>query len=160
MNDAWNHYDVTLNSLGATLKVAPDESESGIAVVEHTLPPGRLGSPVHRHANEDEISFVLDGELGVMEGDTTSTVDAGEVVVKRRGAWHAFWNPGDRQARFLELIAPGAFAGYFEEVAAALPDAESEAEAMARVESIAADYEMEVDFERTQALLERWDLTL
>jgi quercetin dioxygenase-like cupin family protein len=153
-------YDVTIRSLGARLLVAPDDSTSGVAVVEHTLPPETLGAPLHRHANEDEISVVLDGELAVEAGGTVSTVAAGDAAVKNRGEWHAFWNPGPESVRFLECIAPGAFAGYFEEVAAALPDADSRAEAMARVDAIASDYGVEMDFEGTEALAERHDLQL
>ena len=40
-----------------------------MAVVEHTLAPGTLGAPLHRHANEDEISYVLEGELTAKQGE-------------------------------------------------------------------------------------------
>jgi len=37
-------------------------------------------------------------------------------VRKPRGQAHTFWNAGDEPLRFLEIISPGAFAGYFREL--------------------------------------------
>ena len=39
---------------------------------------------------------------------------------KPRGVPHAFWNPGDEETRILEIIAPGAFAQYFADLALGL----------------------------------------
>jgi mannose-6-phosphate isomerase-like protein (cupin superfamily) len=125
MGDDWSKYSVAVGvdrNLGATLRVAPDESESGVAVVEHTLPAGKLAAPLHRHTREDEISFILEGEMGIQEGEEVSTVGTGEFAVKERGVWHTFWNPGPDPLRFLEMIAPGEFAGYFEELDELLPE--------------------------------------
>lgn len=125
MSKDWDKYSVQIGvdkQLGAELRVTPDESDSGIAVVEHTLPAGKLGAPLHRHTREDEISYVLEGKLAVQEGEEVSIVEAGEFVVKKRDVWHTFWNPGAEPLRFLEIIAPGEFAGYFKEVAELLPN--------------------------------------
>ena len=86
------------------------------ALVEHDLSPRALGAPLHTHANEDEVTHVLAGRLGVQIGDTVLEAGPGETVVKPRGVAHAVWNAGDEPARFLELITPGAFAGYFAEL--------------------------------------------
>ncbi len=107
--------------LGAELKVAPTENESGVAVVEHTLSPGALGAPPHRHTREDEISYVLEGTLTVQQDDEITAVGPSEFAIKPRGVWHTFWNAGFERVRFLEIITPGAFAGYFEELAGMLP---------------------------------------
>jgi quercetin dioxygenase-like cupin family protein len=76
-------------------------SLTDVAIVEHTLPPGKLASPLHRHSREDEITYVLGGRMGVQEGDAVRTVEAGEFAVKERGVWHTFWNPGPEPLRFL-----------------------------------------------------------
>jgi mannose-6-phosphate isomerase-like protein (cupin superfamily) len=99
-------YDVRLGSLGARLDVARTETESNVAVVEHTLPSHTLAAPLHRHSREDEISYVLDGEMTVLADDELTVVPAGESVVKGRGAWHTFWNAGDEPLRFLESSRP------------------------------------------------------
>lgn len=152
----WNRYSVSLGSLEAELKVAPDESESGVAVVEHTLPARTLGAPLHRHSEEDEISYVLSGELTVRQGESVSTVGVGESVVKPRGVWHTFWNSGDEPVRFLEVISPGEFAGYFEDAAATL-EASLDPAALAPV---AEEYGLEMRPESVPDLLERHDLRI
>jgi quercetin dioxygenase-like cupin family protein len=123
-------------ALGADLRVAPEENPAGVAVVEHTLPPETLAAPLHRHSHEDEISYVLEGTMGVQEDGDVSTVGAGEVAVKQRGVWHTFWNPGAGRLRFLEFVVPGEFAYYFEEAAAVLADDPDEAELRARLGAI------------------------
>ncbi|MFE7631754.1 cupin domain-containing protein [Kocuria sp. NPDC057446] len=40
----------------------------------------------------------------------------GELVLKPRGQWHAFWNPGQDRARLLEIISPAGFEQFFQEV--------------------------------------------
>lgn len=146
-------------NLGADLKVAPDEGESDVAVVEHALPPRALAAPLHRHANEDEISYVLDGRMGVRAGDDTFVVEAGETAVKERGVWHTFWNPGPEPLRFLEIIAPGAFAWYFADADAILPDdGDPDAAAVERLAALHDRYDIEMDPESVPRLIERHGL--
>ncbi|WP_425504658.1 cupin domain-containing protein [Salinigranum marinum] len=59
--------------------------------------------------------------MGVQEGEEVSTVDAGECVMKGRGVWHTFWNPGSEPLRFLEIVSPGTFAWYFAEPTRSCP---------------------------------------
>jgi len=77
----------------------------------------QLGAPLHRQSREDEISYVLEGELTVQQGDRRDTAGVGGTIVKPRGVFHTFWNAGVTPVRFLEVIAPGAFAQYFRELA-------------------------------------------
>ncbi|WP_204960005.1 cupin domain-containing protein [Salinigranum salinum] len=158
MSREWNAYDVSVGPLGAELVVAPDATEAGVAVVEHTLPPRTLGAPLHRHEHEDEISVVLSGVLGAQQGEEVSTAGPGEVVAKPRGVWHTFWNDGDEPLRFLEFIAPGAFAGYFEEVAAVVPEGPPDEAAMRRLAEIAGAYDLEMDPGSMPELVERHGL--
>jgi quercetin dioxygenase-like cupin family protein len=160
MSRTWNHYDVTVGSLGARLVVAPGDNEAGVAVVEHTLPPKTLGAPLHRHSHEDEISVVLEGVLGAEQGGEVSTAGPGEVVVKARNVWHTFWNAGDDTLHFFEFIAPGGFAAYFEEVAGVFDERPVDDETMRRIGEIAGTYDLEMDPESVPKLLERHDLGL
>ena len=101
---------------------------------------------------------MLEGELSVQQGDRIETVAAGGMVVKPRGVFHAFWNPGSAPVRFLEVIAPGTFAGYFRELAPLLrrpgpPD-------LAALGALAARYGVEFDFDSLPRLLERHGLEL
>jgi hypothetical protein len=71
---------------------------------------------LHKHSREDEFSLVLDGEVGIMLGDEVIVAKPGELIVKSRGQWHAFWNATDRPARLLEVISPAGFEAYFAEL--------------------------------------------
>ena len=92
---------------------------------------------MHTHEREDEISHVLAGRLGVQIGDEVLVAAPGDTAVKPRGIAHAFWNPGDEPVRFLELITPPGFEGYFAELEPILgvpgpPDFEALGAVMAR----------------------------
>jgi quercetin dioxygenase-like cupin family protein len=153
-------YDVTLGQLGARLDVARTENEANVAVVEHTLPSGTLAAPLHRHSREDEISYVLEGAMTVLADDEVTTVPAGESVVKGRGVWHTFWNAGDEPLRFLEIIAPGDFSAFFEEVAQLGEPNPMDGEWVSAFLSIGERYGFEADLERTPELLETYDLRM
>jgi quercetin dioxygenase-like cupin family protein len=153
-------YDVSLGNLGARLDVARTENEANVAIVEHTLPPHTLAAPLHRHSREDEISYVLEGEMTVLADEELTTVPAGQSVVKGRDVWHTFWNAGDDPLRFLEFIAPGEFSEFFEEVAQlGSPDPMDE-EWVSQFVSIGERYGFEADFERTPGLLETHGLQM
>ena len=102
-----------------TRRILPATATGGsFGLVEHDLPAGQLGSPVHTHEREDEYSYVLSGRLTAQVGDDVLDAGPGELVVKPRGIPHAFWNNGSEPVRFLELISPGGFEEYFFELAA------------------------------------------
>ena len=127
----------------------------GFSLVEHPLGPRALGSPLHRHANEDECSYVLEGRVGVMLGDEVVEAGPGDMVFKPRGEWHAFWNAGDEPARLLDVISPAGFEAYFDEVAAAAQDGPPDP---VRLGEIAARHGLEVDPASIPALIERYGL--
>jgi len=153
-------YDVSLGQLGARLDIAPMENEANVAIVEHTLPGHTLAAPLHRHSREDEISYVLDGEMTVLADDELTTVPASESVVKGRGVWHTFWNAGDEPLRFLEIIAPGEFSEFFEEVARIEPFDPTDEDWVIEVLAIGERYGFEADFESVPDLLEKYSLQI
>ncbi len=108
---------LSLGGLGVIYKVLPEDTGGALAVVEHPIEPGRLVRP-HTHTREDEISYIVEGEVGVRVCDREFVAEPGTWVFKPRGVEHTFWNLGPKQARLIEIITPGAFAHYFEELAA------------------------------------------
>lgn len=160
--EEWKRYSVSVgvdNNLDAELRVAPDENPSGVAVVEHALPPGKLAAPLHRHRHEDEISYILTGVMGVQEGEDVRTVEAGEFAVKPRGHWHTFWNPGPERLQFLEFITPGEFAMYFQEAAQLLPDdGEPSESTRGQLAELHDAYGFEIDPESVPELIDRHGL--
>ena len=149
---------VRLLALGVRFMIDGATTGGAFSLVEHPLPPRALGAPVHTHRNEDEYSYVLEGRVGVKLGDETFEAGPGDLVFKRRGQWHAFWNPGDEPARMLEFISPGGFEQYFAEIAPLLPPnrPEPDLEGLAAVQ---ARYGLEMDFETSERLVEEHGLT-
>lgn len=147
---------VWIGSFGTIFKVPPEITPSGVAIVEHVLGPHQLGAPLHRHSREDEISHVLDGELTVQQGDIMESSGPGGTIVKPRGVFHAFWNAGETPVRFLEVIAPGAFAHYFEELAVLLAPAGPPD--LVGLSALAERYGMQLDLASMPQLLERHGL--
>jgi len=102
--------------LGAVLMAGARDTGGAASFVVHPVAPRTLGSPVHTHTREDEWTFVLDGEVGVQVGADVYRAGPGDLVLKPREVPHAFWNPTDAPARILEVITPGGFETYFEEL--------------------------------------------
>jgi quercetin dioxygenase-like cupin family protein len=96
--------------------VAAAATDGRVTLLEHRLAPRSLGSPVHTHERTVEISIVTDGRIGVQLGSDELVAEAGDVVVKPVGIPHAFWNPTDEPARFVELLTPSGFEHYFEDL--------------------------------------------
>jgi mannose-6-phosphate isomerase-like protein (cupin superfamily) len=111
---------VDLGSIGARMMAWTEETGGGFSLVEHPMPPRRLAAPIHKHSREDEYSFVLEGRMGALLGDDLVYAEPGDLVFKPRDQWHTFWNPGDEPARILEIIAPGGFEHFFDELGAAI----------------------------------------
>ena len=105
-----------LGSIGVRFMVYGSESGGGFSLVEHPMSPRALGAPLHRHSREDEYSYVLEGRVGALLGDTVVTGGPGDLIFKPRNQWHTFWNAGDDPARILEIISPAGFERYFAEL--------------------------------------------
>ena len=132
-----------------------DSKDSGgrFSLVQHLFAPRALAAPMHRHRNEDEYTFVLEGRIGAIQDGDEVTASPGDLLFKPRNHWHTFWNAGDSPAAVLELISPGGFEDLFRELAALTTAPDPQALA-----AMAARYGCEVDFEATLPLIERHQL--
>ena len=72
---------------------------------------------MHKHTRENEISYVLAGELSVIQNGEVQIAGPGEYIVKPKESFHTFWNSGDIVVHFIEIITPGNFEYYFAELA-------------------------------------------
>ena len=145
-------------NLGTRYLLREEDTDGQFALIEHRIPPRALAAPTHVHEREDEYSYVLAGRVGVQVGDEVTEAGPGELVVKPRGVPHAFWNPGDEEARLIELISPGGFEHYFEEIAPLLPPSRPEPDFQALAEA-QVRYGLEMDYESMGPLMERHGLT-
>lgn len=138
---------VDLGSFGARLLVRAADTRGVLAVVEHPVPPRTLAAPLHRHAREDEYSYVIEGTMGALLGSEVVVDEAGSLVFKPRGQWHTFWNAGEGPCRVLEIIAPGGFEQMFADMGTD-PDAMTGESAAA----LDARYGLDVDYESIERL--------
>ena len=108
---------IFFRALGTTYKVLSNSVSGSVGIVEHTLEAKSIGAPMHKHTYEDETSYVLEGELSVIQNGKVQIAGPGEYLVKPRGIFHTFWNSGNKRIRFIEIITPGNFEYYFAEMA-------------------------------------------
>lgn len=76
---------IFFRALGTTYKVLSDTVNGAAAIVEHTLEVKSIGAPMHKHTHEDEISYVLEGELSVIQNGNVQIAGPGQYIVKPRG---------------------------------------------------------------------------
>src|SRR5207248_406359 len=127
------------------------EADERFSLVEHPMSARALAAPLHRHAREDEYSYVITGRMGALLGDEVVFAEAGDLVFKPRGQWHAFWNAGDEPARLLEIISPAGFDLYFKEIAPLLPPNREQPD-YERLAEVMTRYEVEMDFDSIATL--------
>ncbi len=147
---------VFFRALGTTYKVLSQSVNGTTAIVEHTLEPRSIGAPMHKHTHEDEISFVLEGELSVIQDGVVQKAGPGEFIVKPRGVFHTFWNEGDQRSRWMEVITPGNFENYFAEIAPFLLPGQPPQ--MDKVREAAAKYGLIIDPLAAEAIIMKYNL--
>ncbi len=111
-----------LNVVGeeTLVKVSAEDADGTLAFF-HLVAPPMSGPPRHVHTREDELFYVLEGEIVFELDGERHTVRAGDTVYLRRGVVHAYQNFAKSDARLLIATTPGVFAGFFVELSAATP---------------------------------------
>ena len=146
---------VDLGSIGARLMAWTEETGGGFSLVEHPMPPRALAAPLHKHSREDEYSFVLEGRMGALLGDDVVYAEVGDLAFKPREQWHTFWNAGDEPCRILEIISPGGFEHFFDELGT-LMGADTDP---AELGALADRYGLELQPDSVPRLCEEYGLT-
>ncbi len=142
--------------LGVVEKISAGRTNGVISIVEHPVAPGILVPP-HVHADVDEWSYVLEGEVGARIGDEEFTAPRGSYVLKPRGIPHTFWNAGPAPARLIEIITPGGFERFFQTLGELVARGERTPERLAQE---AAKYAMTYDMAWVPELEARYGVRL
>ena len=98
-------------------KVKSNDTNGVFSVVEIVTPPGK-GIDLHVHEREDELVYLLEGEIEVMLGNQKMKAVPEVMALLPRGIAHGFTNIGNKPSRLLDTILPGRFDNYFVELAA------------------------------------------
>ena len=150
------NHSVFFRALGTTYKVLSESVSGTAAIVEHTLEARSLGAPMHKHTRENEISYVLEGELSVIQDGEVQTAGPGSYIVKPKDIFHTFWNSTDQRIRFIEIITPGTFENYFAEMAPFLLPGQPPQ--MDKIRETAAKYGLIVDPYAADEIVRKYNL--
>lgn len=149
---------LAIRSFAGVVRVRAAETRDLLTVIEHTLPPGRLAMPLHRHEREAETTYVLEGVLSVQLEKRVHRLSAGQSLVKPAGVFHTFWNESTRTVRFLEMISPGGLEAYYEELTEIVPA--SGTIPIERVLELSRRYGLEFDMASMLDIMERHEVQL
>lgn len=109
---------IDLGTFAMSLKASADDTDGAFSILQADEPPG-FGPPMHIHHDAAEAFYVLEGEYLIFIRDEEHRCPAGSFVFIPAGVPHGF-RVGDVPSRKLNLYAPGAMVGYFDELSAAL----------------------------------------
>ena len=93
------------------IRLTSEQTGGAVGVLEHLLPHG-MATPLHVQSREDELFYVLEGQITVWMDGERSDATAGDVVWLPRGRAHAFRVDSER-ARLLGLSVPGGHEKFF-----------------------------------------------
>jgi mannose-6-phosphate isomerase-like protein (cupin superfamily) len=95
-----------------TVLIPGEQTNNAYTVLEALVVPGG-GPPPHIHHRENELFYVLDGDITIFAGEQTVRASAGTCVHIPVGTVHTFRNEGGGPARMVIMYAPAGFEKYF-----------------------------------------------
>jgi mannose-6-phosphate isomerase-like protein (cupin superfamily) len=114
--DAEDGEHLSFSGAEFVVKASADITGGAFTIIEEIDP---LDTPLHVHANEDEVFYVLEGEHVFQVGEAEFHAGPGELVFAPRGIPHAQRRVIPRTGRTLAHLSPAGFEGFFRELAAA-----------------------------------------
>lgn len=99
----------TLGPMTAVFKADENETESKYSVSEWWLEPHSEGPGAHRHDDQDQVFYVLEGTISMLIGDKWIEAGKGTFIRIARNTTHTFANRTDKKAGMLNFDIPGGF---------------------------------------------------
>lgn len=131
--------DIDMGNFRMSLKASGEDTEGAFSLLAADEPPN-FGPPMHIHHDAAEAFYVVSGEYLIFIEDGEHVCPAGSFVYIPAGVPHGF-RVGAVPSRKLNIYAPAAMVGYFDELSAAIARDEMDPEALAEM---ARRYGMEV----------------
>jgi quercetin dioxygenase-like cupin family protein len=97
------------------IKADPSGGSNGLAMGTQQVLV-RVGIPIHRHFEMDEVLYVLEGSGTFILDDVCHSVEKGGSLFIPKNTWHGFEN-ADRELLLLWIVAPPGLEAFFREVA-------------------------------------------
>lgn len=135
------HPEEALRVLGWRTTVLVDGQESGgcFALVECEGARGHA-PPLHVHHREDEMLYVLEGQITVLLGEEEFLAQAGVALTLPRGVEHSFVVESE-EARVLVVLSPAGFEGFLSEMGEPV---EADGYVVERMVAVAARYGVDI----------------
>lgn len=109
-----------LGTFEAVVLAGAADTDGAFSLLQTQHEPPGFGPPMHVHHDAAEAFVVLAGTYVMhLAGDRTEECPPGTFVHVPRGAAHTFTVVGEAPGTKLNLFAPAAMQGFFEELAAA-----------------------------------------
>ena len=92
-----------------------DKRNAGVdsfSLLTEDIVPGD-GIPIHKHAAEEELIYIGEGQGVFTFGEIEHAVVAGSMALVPRGTWHGLRNTGDATLRMVFGYSPAGFEDYF-----------------------------------------------
>ena len=112
-------HSVWYNGSLLTFLATGEDTQGQFALIELVARKGNVPPP-HVHHREDEIFYLLEGELTVSVGDRIIKATPGTMVFLPRNLQHSFTIDSE-QARMLVLLTPAGFEGWFKDLSVPAP---------------------------------------
>src|ERR687885_549335 len=107
---------VSLGPNRVTFLLRAEQTAGHYSLTEFTLaPPPAPGPPMHVHKAEDELTYVLEGELEFVLEERSERASVGSFFLVPKGTPHTLRNLGPGAAKILVVLTPPGFEGYWEE---------------------------------------------
>ena len=95
-----------------TVKASSESTGGGLTVIDVLAVPGGT-APWHVHHHEDEMFYLLEGDVVFKCGDEVFQAGPGAFVFLPRDIPHSYKNVGETAARWLILTIPAGSEGFF-----------------------------------------------
>ena len=108
-----------LGNFQALVLAEPDRTDGEFTLIQTQREPQGFGPPLHVHRDAAEAFYVLEGTYLMYFEDRQEECPPGSFVYVPRDVPHTFKVVSESAGRKLNLFAPAAMVGFFEELAAA-----------------------------------------
>lgn len=105
--DDGRRYD--MGALQAVFKADEPETEGRFSISEWWVEPKHEGPGAHKHDENEEIFYVLEGVASILVGEEWHNLPKGSLCVIPRGVMHDFRNEGSVRMGLLNVFLPGPF---------------------------------------------------
>jgi mannose-6-phosphate isomerase-like protein (cupin superfamily) len=131
-----------------TVLIPGQQTNNAYSVLEAFILPG-ANPPPHIHHREDELFYILAGDITIVAGAQTVRASAGTCVHIPAGTIHTFRNEGRAPGRMIIQYTPAGFENYFSTVGIPATHGDETAppvtqEALARFQAYAAQFNLEL----------------